>query len=409
LPTEPNPRTEPGQINGRLHPRILAEPAWGRVPAQTDEEILAAHAAGGHDEKPLAKVAVIIPAHNEEDTIHLTVQGAREQTYAAHRIVVMADNCTDRTVDIARAHGAEVHETVDNTGKKGGAINQALDLVLPTLEDHDFVMTMDADGTIAPDLVEIALGIFQARPGVGGLSGSVRTREQRNWIETAQSIEYERGRRIMARRGGRIHVLSGAAALFKVHVLREVAEARGTKLPGTQGRFMLEGSLVEDYELTLAVLELGYSITSSKRVQLITDLMPTLHELESQRIRWYRGTLETLHLYGWKPYNRYTYASIAFNMLASTLLPLAVLALVFGYLAFGSWPGLLFFGLVPLFIAENYLCAKRVGTRRAKVLALTFFPLWLYDNIQFAIYWRALWYALKRKESSWDDRRADYE
>ena len=41
-------------------------------------------------------------------------------------MVVVADNCTDDTADIARKNGAEVFTTVGNTEKKAGALNQAL-------------------------------------------------------------------------------------------------------------------------------------------------------------------------------------------------------------------------------------------------------------------------------------------
>ena len=42
------------------------------------------------------------------------------------RVVVIADNCTDATVEVAREHGVEVVETVGNTEKKAGALNQQL-------------------------------------------------------------------------------------------------------------------------------------------------------------------------------------------------------------------------------------------------------------------------------------------
>ena len=60
----------------------------------------------------------------------------------------MADNCSDATPDIARQLGAEVFETVGNTHKKAGALNQALADLLPELGDNDLVMVMDADTTL---------------------------------------------------------------------------------------------------------------------------------------------------------------------------------------------------------------------------------------------------------------------
>ena len=45
---------------------------------------------------------------------------------ASDRVVVVADNCTRRTAEIAREHGADVFTTIGNTEKKAGALNQAL-------------------------------------------------------------------------------------------------------------------------------------------------------------------------------------------------------------------------------------------------------------------------------------------
>ena len=51
-----------------------------------------------------------------------------------------------RTVALARSRpGWEVWETVGNTGKKGGALNQAWARLEPELTEHDYVVTMDAD------------------------------------------------------------------------------------------------------------------------------------------------------------------------------------------------------------------------------------------------------------------------
>ena len=105
-------------------------------------------------------------------------------------IVVMADNCSDRTVELARRAGAEVHSTVDNTARKAGAINQGFDLVVSTLEDDDVIMTMDADGVLARDCVEEALRVFEERDGVGGVCAAALTRPQTNFLEAAQAVEY---------------------------------------------------------------------------------------------------------------------------------------------------------------------------------------------------------------------------
>lgn len=90
-------------------------------------------------------VTVLIPAHNEEASLALTIASLLAQSHRPERVIVVADNCTDSTVAVARHAGVEVVESVDNTKKKAGALNQALKRLLVSRGDNDLVMVMDAD------------------------------------------------------------------------------------------------------------------------------------------------------------------------------------------------------------------------------------------------------------------------
>ncbi|HYO19703.1 MAG TPA: glycosyltransferase family 2 protein [Dermatophilaceae bacterium] len=336
----------------------------------------------------MPRLIALIPAHNEQDGIEHTVASLKDQTVAVDRVIVMADNCTDATVERARAAGAEVLETIANSAKKAGALNQGLRAHLPDLQDSDFVICMDADGYLATDFVENALHLFSSRSDLGGLSGAIVARETSNFVETAQAIEYARGTRQMARTRGKVHVLSGACTIFPVHTLRRIAAARGTDLPGEPGTWFMEDSLTEDYELTLAIKKLGYACTSTSRCKVVTDVMPTFSMLSTQRMRWYRGALESLWLYGWSKLTHRMWFGVGFTFFASVLFPAAVIVLVASYLAWGSTPSWYLAFLFPLFLMESVVVARRVG-RRASFIAYSFVPLWIYDNVLFVLYWRA--------------------
>ena len=73
---------------------------------------------------------------------------------------MVADNCTDATVAIARAAGVDVFESRGNTHKKAGALNQALGEVLPQQGDNDVVMVMDADTALDDGFLESAVARF---------------------------------------------------------------------------------------------------------------------------------------------------------------------------------------------------------------------------------------------------------
>jgi cellulose synthase/poly-beta-1,6-N-acetylglucosamine synthase-like glycosyltransferase len=59
------------------------------------------------------RFAVLVPAHNESAGLLPTLRAIQAQLRAADRLLVVADNCSDDTVAIARAAGAEVIERND--------------------------------------------------------------------------------------------------------------------------------------------------------------------------------------------------------------------------------------------------------------------------------------------------------
>ena len=77
------------------------------------------------------RCTVLLPAYNEELVLGNALRSLQEQTRPPDRILVIADNCTDTTVQVAREHGVDVVETVGNTEKKAGALNQQLRRLLP--------------------------------------------------------------------------------------------------------------------------------------------------------------------------------------------------------------------------------------------------------------------------------------
>ena len=345
-------------------------------------------------------VVALIPAHDEEEGIGRTIDSLHRQTLRPHRVLVMADNCSDATEDVARRHGAEVVPTWGNTAKKAGALNQGLALVLPLLDDEDYVLCQDADGELDDDFLEQALATFDLLPDLGGLSGAVVARPSTNLLESAQAIEYARGARLMSRAGGRVHVLSGAATVFPVGALRAVAAARGTRIPGQLGAWFVHDSLTEDYELTLAVKTLGYRCSSTRRCRVVTDVMPDLQALRVQRLRWFRGALESLWLYGWSRLTHKVWVGVAWTFFVSLLFPLSVVVLAVSWLVWGTLPDLRYALLFPLFALEGIVTARRIDSR-ARFLAVAFLPLWLYDNLMFSLYWQALFQALHQKARTW--------
>jgi cellulose synthase/poly-beta-1,6-N-acetylglucosamine synthase-like glycosyltransferase len=227
------------------------------------------------------QVVVLVPAHNEEGCIAGTLRSLAGQTRRPDRIVVVADNCTDATADISKASGAEVFETVGNTHKKAGALNQVLDGLVALLDGNDAVLVMDADSELNPRWVEQAE--TRLDKGYSACGGVFTGRSGGRMVGMLQRNEFARYMRDVRRRNGKTLVLTGTATLFKVAVLRDVIEARRAgRLPGEAHVYDVK-VLTEDNELTLALLHLGHKIIAPAECHLTTEVMESWGDLHRQR------------------------------------------------------------------------------------------------------------------------------
>ncbi|HET6213108.1 MAG TPA: glycosyltransferase family 2 protein, partial [Micromonosporaceae bacterium] len=267
-------------------------------------------------------ITVLIPAHNEEETLGRAIDSVKRQSFAVDDIVVIADNCTDRTVEVATAAGATVVETAGNKDKKAGALNQVLDSLLRDADDGDRVLVMDADSFLDRRFVATAAAWLDrtevGRDGTprryGGIGGTFRGRAGeaerqpgvpgllQRWVETAQCNEYARYARDVRRKRGDVLVLTGTATLFSVEALRAVVAGRTAgRLPWTatgEPKVYDTAVLTEDNELTFALRHAGWLVRSPAGCTLTTEVMASWRALHRQRLRWKRGAVENLVQYG---------------------------------------------------------------------------------------------------------------
>ena len=316
------------------------------------------------DERTALRCTVLVPAHDEEAVLAETLASLAGQTRSPDRVIVIADNCTDGTVGIAREHGVDVVETVANTQKKAGALNQVLAAVLPDTDARDVVLVMDADSTITPDFLEIGLGRLERDPDLMAVGGLFGGEAGGGMVGQLQRNEYARYQRVIGRREGRVFVMTGTGSLFRGYALQAVADNRGSLIPGTPGQVYDTLALTEDNELTLALKTLGAQLTSPERCRVTTEVMPTWRDLWRQRLRWQRGALENVGAYGltrttalyWGQQLALGYGVIALNSYLA-LMTIALLA-ADGFRWSAVW---LTIGL--LFLVERVVTAWRAGWR----------------------------------------------
>jgi biofilm PGA synthesis N-glycosyltransferase PgaC len=325
------------------------------------------------------RVIILIPAHNEEFSLPATLNALGQQSQAPDRVIVVADNCTDATVSIARDMGAECFETQGNRHKKGGALNQALAWLLPDCTPNDFIMVMDADTSLGPRYIEVAFTQFDADPELTAVGGVFFGEDGHGLIGQFQRNEYTRYSLQIRARRGRVFVLTGTASMFRSDALLDVAAARGVFIPGMPGQVYDTAALTEDNELTLALKSLGATMTSPSECTDTTELMPSWKALWIQRQRWQRGALENLSAYGitratiryWGQQIGIGYGTVALNS--------ALLLMLITFISIDRWIWFPFWlAIGAVFLVERVITAWRGGWK-ARLLAAALLPELLYD------------------------------
>lgn len=243
------------------------------------------------------KVAIVIPAHNEEFQIEATIRSIRDSRYPddKYEIFVIADNCKDQTAFKARAAGALVSERTD---KKNRGKGQALDWFFKTREiDYDLfdaIVIIDADTLIDVSfLSEISISLSHPEVQVvQGFYGVLNPKD--NWrtaIASAALDVFHHIRPSGRNRIGGTAGLKGNGMGFKSDIIREYG------WPAY--------SIVEDIEFSMRLL-LDNILVYYNNDAIVYGEMPTkAKQSETQRNRWESGRFQVFKEYGPSILNAY--------------------------------------------------------------------------------------------------------
>ncbi len=222
-------------------------------------------------------IAILIPAHNEAAGIAATVAGLKAVAPKGTRFLVIADNCDDDTLSLARAAGAEVAERFDSELRgKGYALAFGRDVLAHN--PPATVIVVDADCELASGSVE---NLCQA---------------------TAQGTPAQAANLIIPDRSAPALVQISSFALLVKNLVRSRGLSRIGRcalLTGTGMAFpwaifatapLASGDIAEDLGLGIALTRSGV------RTQLVTGAMvrsraATLGDSAAQRRRWEHGFL----------------------------------------------------------------------------------------------------------------------
>ena len=132
---------------------------------------------------------IVIPAHNEEAFIALTLQSLLSQSVLPKKIVVVNDNSTDKTVEIVTAFAKEnpfitlVNKTSEAIHLPGSKVIQAFHKGFETLdENYDVIVKLDADLILPNNYFETVLNIFKKDATIGMAGGFAYIEKNGQWI-----------------------------------------------------------------------------------------------------------------------------------------------------------------------------------------------------------------------------------
>ena len=232
--------------------------------------------------------AVLVPAHNEEQLIGETVSSLVGQDYPSSRfgVHVVADNCSDRTAELARAAGAEVHErhAPANPGK-GPALEWLVAELAARGNVPDAYVVIDADTVADPGFlsaVDDALGsgadVVQGHYSVRNPSTSPVVAFRTAAMAVRTHLR-PRGRMAIGGTAG----LHGNGMAFRADLLHDRP---------------MSAHLTEDVELQLDLLTVGGTkVRFAPDARVSAEMPVTLEAAEAQHRRWEGGRIDLARRY----------------------------------------------------------------------------------------------------------------
>ncbi|TJY37139.1 glycosyltransferase [Pontimicrobium aquaticum] len=144
---------------------------------------------------------IIIPAHNEENTIGLTLESLVNQTLLPKHLVVVNDNSSDNTNNIISAFTEKynwislINITSSNEHIPGAKVINAFYKGLEILdENYDVICKYDADIIFPKNYLESIAKLFKRNTKIGIAGGIPFVNKKNTWVfETVASKNHVRG------------------------------------------------------------------------------------------------------------------------------------------------------------------------------------------------------------------------
>ncbi len=230
------------------------------------------------------RVAVLIPAYNEETVIVRTIRSVLNSDYKNLHVIVIDDGSSDNTAEVARtAYASEIatgHVQVlsKTNGGKAAALNFALDRLA-----EEIYVGIDADTVIAADAISKLIPHFED-PRIGAMAGNAKVGNRVNLWTRWQALEYITSQNFERRALDLFHVVTVVPGAIGAWRTAPVKAAGGYPL----------NTVAEDADLTMSLLEAGWRVNYEDRSLAFTEAPINAKGLMRQRFRWSFGILQAV-------------------------------------------------------------------------------------------------------------------
>jgi cellulose synthase/poly-beta-1,6-N-acetylglucosamine synthase-like glycosyltransferase len=290
-----------------------------------------------------ARLAVLMPAHNESKSLLPTIADIQRQLLPGDRLVVVADNCADDTAGVAAAAGAEVAERVD-PAKLGKGYALEFGVRHLAADPPQIMIVVDADCRLAENAIDhLAVTCAMTR-------------------RPAQALYL-----MMAPDGAKINYQVAEFAWrvknwvrpLGLNALRLPCQLAGTGMAFPWDAIRLtdlaSGSIVEDLKLGLDLAAAGYPPMFCPSARVTSQFASSIEGSVIQRERWEHGHIKTILNSAprllWRAIARRNWALLALT-LDLAVPPLSLLGLlVAGMIVIAGLAALFGYSHVPLAIS----------------------------------------------------------
>jgi len=240
--------------------------------------------------KPQTKFAIVIPAHNEAEVIKETLESVKNVNYprGLYETWVIADNCTDETVQVAREHEVSCLERSDEERKgKGFALQWAFERLKKrnNFDSYDAFVIMDADTIMDPDFLgAMDRRIIRGEMAIQGYYDVIDPEASPMASLSYLGFVLSRNLRYKGRtKMGWPSNLLGNGMCFSKDVIN---------------RFGWNAtSIVEDVEYAVMLLLNGIRVFFAPEAKIFAEIPRTFKESRIQRSRWDIGKFQVRNKY----------------------------------------------------------------------------------------------------------------